>query len=334
MKNVFVTSNPHNGKVPSDFSNPRTEFAWAYYLNAEFIRWDRFEEIKGYDNVFCILPKQQVIRDTDGKASIPAEKDPQLAMFYKAVEQLKENNKHIIWIQEGPVWYFQNYSIEDQFWYLQMLPLFDMFLAHDEKSEMWFRGIAPPGIPVHILPSTMIMEGRKDPLPYEDRSGTLVGGNFAWWHGGLNSFLIAKVLEGQGPIEAPRMHTFYEKEGIIDGLNHLEYMALNDWLENFRKYKYAVHMMPVVGAGSFSLNAVYAGVPCIGSHDIPTQKELFPGLSFDPDNLYYAKEAMLALTDPEVWRHTVEQSWDLFLTSLYNPVNWTEYMKEILTEAK
>lgn len=329
MKNAFVTANPHKGKVPVDYNNPRTEFAWGYYLNADFHHWKDAGEVTGYDHVFCILPKQHVIRDTDGRPALPLKEPAQMQVFFSLIQKLKENNSRLIFIQEGPVWYFQNYDIEDQVGYIHCLNEFDMVLAHDSRSEMWYRGIMrDPGIPIHVLPSTMIMEGRPEPLPYEGRSGTLIGGNLAWWHGGFNSFEIARTTEEK--IEAPKMHTFTDKETWIEGLEHLPYMELRQWLSNFRKYKYAVHMMPVVGAGSFALNAVYAGVPCIGSHDIPTQKDLFPSLSFDPDNIYYAKQAMAALSDQTYWEGVVNQSWELFEGSLYHPENWVPYMHEIL----
>lgn len=330
MKRCMVTANPYEGFVRSDYENPRTEYAWAYYLKARLVPFNKFQDVKGYDQVFVILPKQNVVRDTDGRKFRNSQSD--LSSFLPALEYLKHENGHIILIQEGPVSYWQNYGIKDQAAYLHAMSLFDMFLAHDEKSALWFRGILQePGIPVEVIPSVMIWDNRPEPIPYSERQGTLIGGNFAEWHGGANSYLVAKVFEEENFI--PVMHTFDPEEQHIQDLKHLdEMLPLTKWLEMFRKKKYAVHMMPVVGAGSFSLNAVYSGVPCIGNRHIPTQADLFPTLSFDPNDLYHAKLFANELLDREYWEDCVNRSYELFLESKYEPSNWKVYMNNILSE--
>jgi len=46
--------------------------------------------------------------------------------------------------------------------------------------------------------------------------------------------------------------------------------------------------MPTVAAGTFNLNCAYWGIPCIGNKKVDTQRECFPLLSVDPEDVLSA----------------------------------------------
>ena len=68
MKICFVSQNGHSGKLPRDFPNCRTEFAWQLALNADHFPiqslLDNKDNISGYDVVIVILPKKLETIDT------------------------------------------------------------------------------------------------------------------------------------------------------------------------------------------------------------------------------------------------------------------------------
>jgi len=54
-------------------------------------------------------------------------------------------------------------------------------------------------------------------------------------------------------------------------------------------FKFAIHLMPTVAAGTFSLNCAYFGIPCIGNERVDTQRLCFPKLSVDVENIEKAR---------------------------------------------
>ena len=62
MNICFVSQNSHIGKLPRDFANCRTEFAWQITLNADhypidYILSKSSKDIPQYDLVIVLLPK-------------------------------------------------------------------------------------------------------------------------------------------------------------------------------------------------------------------------------------------------------------------------------------
>ena len=81
------------------------------------------------------------------------------------------------------------------------------------------------------------------------------------------------------------MHNKREYEDSLEDLNHLPYLNWLDWIKILATFKYAVHMMPTVAAGTFSLNCAYLGIPCIGNERLDTQRHCFPDLSVDVEDI-------------------------------------------------
>jgi hypothetical protein len=58
FKVAFLTEMGFTGKVPVTHPNMRTEFAWMYGSNADHFNIYSTSEVKDYDKVFIIFPKE------------------------------------------------------------------------------------------------------------------------------------------------------------------------------------------------------------------------------------------------------------------------------------
>ena len=188
-------------------------------------------------------------------------------------------------MQEGPSWYFQDYTMEQQVWYFNYLMSCDLVLAHNFIDMTYFRGLTKKDN-VYINPTLMITDEVKPTTKPEDRSGVIIGGNMCRWYGGFDSFMVAQEF-GEN-IFAPSMGRKIENEDKI-GINHLPYMTWIDWMNNLSKFKYAVHLMPTQAAGTFALNSAYHGIPCIGYKGLDTQEICHPNLTVKINDLNNAR---------------------------------------------
>ena len=75
------------------------------------------------------------------------------------------------------------------------------------------------------------------------------------------------------------------REGEDQLIHHLPRVQWIDWMKQLSSFKYAVHLMPTVAAGTFSLNCAYLGVPCIGNKLVDTQRLCHPELSVDVNDI-------------------------------------------------
>jgi hypothetical protein len=104
----------------------------------------------------------------------------------------------------------------------------------------------------------------------------------------------------------------------------------NEWMQELSKFKYAVHLMPTVAAGTFSLNCAYFGIPCIGNEKVDTQLICHPQLSVDIDDIKRARELAKRLRHDEDFYNqcskTARNNYKLF----YHKDNWLLYMNKVL----
>lgn len=143
-----------------------------------------------------------------------------------------------------------------------------------------------PNVEVRVIPTLMIETLLTDVIPnVEDK--VIIGGNFARWYGGFESYIVAS--EFGVPIWAQTSHATREHENQIENLNHLPRLMWNEWMIKLSKFKYGVHLMPTVAAGTFSLNCAYFGIPVIGNINVDTQKICHPSLSVDVDDVETAR---------------------------------------------
>jgi hypothetical protein len=296
MKSIFLTEMGFTGKILANHPNMRTEFSWIFALDADHAPITSFAQIKGYDWVFVIPPKGGTSLNSEGIELI--KKPNRFSKLYEVpfIQTLKANNGKVAFVQEGPVNYVNDFDVIDQFNFFNQLSECDALFAHNEIDKKWYQGLYH-GKPVHVMPTLLIEELIQHIAPAPEKKA-IIGGSFARWYGGFQSYLIASEFEC--PIYVPSMHCKRENEEQVPNLHHLPYLTWIDWMKALSTFSFGVHMMPTVAAGTFSLNCAYFGIPCIGNIDVDTQRICFPELSFRAENVVDARKAAVLLKDPEV----------------------------------
>ena len=286
MRIAFLTEMGFEGKVPYNHPNMRTEFAWMHALNADHFCIHNLTNVKEYDHVFVIFPKGRVYLDACGSQLIDDQNPVSDLLIKEPVERLKLTNKKVYVVQEGPHWWWNDYNMYDQVRFFNMMVACDGIFAHNEYDTKYYKGMFP-SVPVHVMPTLMIDSVVEDIQPIREEK-VIIGGNFARWYGGMESFTVAQRI--QVPIWGQTSHAMREGEDQL--VNHLPRVMWTDWMKQLGSFKYAVHLMPTIAAGTFSLNCAYLGIPCIGNEKVDTQRLCHPDLSVDVEDL--EKAAMLA----------------------------------------
>jgi len=273
MKIAFFTEAGFIGKTPRTNPNMRTEYAWYVGLNSDHYNIHSGNIDKEYDLGIVIIPK----------------KNPQFN-----VNRIKSQCKQIASMQEGPHWYWQDYPLEQQIWFYNILQEMDFLFVHNQIDKKYYEGLT--GKACHVMPSLMIEDSIKN-LPEIDRSGVMIGGNFCQWYGGFDSYITAQ--EFGTDIFVPSMGRKIEGEEGIPGLNHLPYMNWVEWIYELNKRKYAVHLMRTHAAGTFALNCAYLGIPCIGYKGLDTQEICHPETTVELGDITKAKQIAKKLRKDE-----------------------------------
>tara|TARA_R110000737_G_scaffold289029_1_gene295638 strand:- start:1917 stop:2831 length:915 start_codon:yes stop_codon:yes gene_type:complete len=268
MEIAFFTEGGYQGKVPRTHSNMRTELAWMCALNADHWNINQSPNQK-YDLGVIIIPKN----------------NPQFD-----INQLKQYCNKIAVMQEGPNWYWQDYSLPQQIWYFNTIQESDFMFVHNESDKKYYKGLT--GKECIVLPSLMI-ENSVSNLPQIKRKNIIIGGNFCSWYGGFDSYMIAQ--EANCPIHIPSMGRKIKGEEQMSNLNHLPYMNWVKWIKTLNNFKYGVHLMRTHAAGTFALNCAYLGIPCIGYEGLDTQEKCHPDLTVKLGDLASAKEKLILL---------------------------------------
>ena len=181
--------------------------------------------------------------------------------------------------------------------------------------------------PINVIPTLMIEELLSDIIPIK-QDKVIIGGNFAHWYGGFESYVVAGTLGI--PIWAQDSHAKREYESEVPNLNHLPRLIWVDWMKTLSEFKYAVHLMPTVAAGTFSLNCAYFSIPCIGNELLDTQRICHPELSVDVSDLKRANKLIYQLhTDKEFYNEcsrTAKENYHRY----YSEVVWKDNMNKKL----
>lgn len=304
MKKVaFISEMGWRGKVPDNHINARTEFAWINALEADHFNVYDFPNIKGYDWVMIIFPKGGVSLNSEG---IKLNDNPnRYSDLYsnEFVSVLKQNNGKVAYVQEGPTWYVNDFSLTDQFNFYNQLAECDVIFAHNEYDTKWYKGLYP-GKQVEVMPTLLIEELIKDIVPTPENK-IIVGGNFSRWYGGFQSYMVASQLSF--PIFVQTSHSSREGEDQIPNLRVLPRVFWFEWMRTLSSFRYAVHMMPTVAAGTFSLNCAYFGIPCIGNVKVDTQRLCFPETSVEAEDVEGARETIQGLFENPVFYQRVSE---------------------------
>ena len=132
------------------------------------------------------------------------------------------------------------------------------------------------------------------------------------------------------PIWAQTSHATRENEGMGGSLNHLPRMMWSEWMQHLSTFKYAVHMMPTVAAGTFALNCAYFGIPCIGNADVDTQLLCHPSLSVAVNDLEAARELAIQLRDDKDFYNQCSEIARANYEACFSQNVWTERIKKYL----
>ena len=297
MKIAFLTEMGFEGIIPPNHSNMRVEFAWMCALKANHFNIHEFNKVKGYDHVFLILPKGKLNLSADG-SKINEQLNPISSLLNSNITNiLKTQNKKIHYIQEGPSWWFNDYEIIDQFNFYNILSECDSIFAHNEYDTKFYKGLLP-NKQINVIPTLLIEELLKDIKPNPEEK-VFIRGNFARWYGGFQSYLVADEFKVKKWTQ--ESHAKRENEDQIPDLNHLPRLTWIEWMKTLSTFKYAVHLMPTIAAGTFSLNCAYFGIPCIGNEKVDTQRLCHPDLSVDVDNVEKARKLAKQLKEDKEW---------------------------------
>jgi len=264
MNTAFFSEMGFEGRVPRTHNNMRTEFAWMCALNADHYNYQSRPK-KNYDLGIVIIPK----------------KNPNFNL-----ENLKKYCNKVGVMQEGPHWFFQDYSLEKQIWYYNTLTSSDIIFTHNKKDKLYYQGLTNHK-DVRVLPSLMIEDSIGE-LKKVEREGVIIGGNFVNWYGGFDSYIVAS--EHYDDVVAPSMGR--KQPGEEQLLSHLPYLNWKDWIHKLNEFKIGVHLMRTHAAGTFALNCAYLGIPCIGYKGLDTQEICHPDLTVEIGDLQHAKELL------------------------------------------
>ena len=326
MKVAFLTEMGFEGNIPSNHPNMRTEFAWMYALNATHFNIHSFSNLKGYDHIFIIFPKGKTFLSADGSKILDGENPVSVLLRQDIVGQLKKNNGNVHYIQEGPHWFYTEYEVKDQIYFYNFLVNCDSIFTHNLTDVPYYKGLFP-NKEVRPIFTLMIEELIKDIVPTKENKA-IVGGNFARWYGGFESYIIADTFDCE--IWAQTSHVTRDEEGLVDGIKHFPRLWWNEWMQNLSTFKYAVHMMPTVAAGTFSLNCAYFGIPCIGNILVDTQVLCHPNLSVDVYDIQNARNLAKLLKDNQTYYDMCsEKAKDEYHTH-YSVDVWKNRMKNYL----
>jgi hypothetical protein len=328
MKIAFLTEMGFEGKIQANHSNMRTEFAWMHALDADHRYLHHYEEVSDYDHVFVIFPKGDVYLNSIGLKLSNNTNSVSKILFFDLISILKSKNKKVHFVQEGPHWLWNDYELYDQINYVNMIWSCDSIFCHNSFDMNYYEGMFP-GKEVNVIPSLMIEELLQDIKP-NPQDKTIIGGNFARWYGGFESYTVASNFDN--PIWVQDSHAKRHQEQMMENLNHLPRLQWIDWMKELSTFKYAVHLMPTVAAGTFSLNCAYFGIPCIGNTNVDTQWLCHPELSVDVSDIRYAKALALSLkNNPDFYNECSEMAKENYYTH-YSIKVFKQKMLEVLNE--
>ena len=299
MKIAFFTEGNWSGKVSRDNPNMRTEMAWMCALKADHYNIHGGQIHGEYDLAICIIPK----------------KNPQFN-----VDRIRKKCKNVASMQEGPHWYFQDYPLDQQVWFYNILQEMDFLFVHNISDAIYFRGLI--GKECKVMRSLMIEDSIKD-LPKGGDRGVMIGGNFCHWYGGFDSYIVAQEFEAD--ISVPSMGRRIEGEEQMENLNHLSYMDWSYWIAELSKRQYGVHLM-----STFALNCAYLGIPCIGYEGLDTQDICHPLTTVKVGDLEHAKELAHKLkTVPSFYKLCSETALKRYSIE-YKEEQWLERFKSMI----
>jgi len=274
MKVVFFSESQIEGKIPRDFPNARTEYGCMMALDSPHYNINNIPSEK-FDLGIVIIPKTNPNVD---------------------LNTYRECCDKVAVMQEGPHWYFQDYTIENQFKYYNTITDADWVYCHNESDVNYYLGLGCKD--VRVMRSLMITDGfNRREFGWSD--SIMIGGNFVSWYGGFDSYIVAREIGY--PMSAPSMGRKQDQEDAIEDIDYLPYMNWRDWLDTLGGFSIGVHLMRTHAAGTFAMNCGFHGTPCIGYKGLDTQEILHPLTTVEVGDLEGAKEVARKLRSQKFW---------------------------------
>ena len=301
-KIVFFSESEMFGKAPRDFEDARTEIAWGIMLDAEWFPIS-VKPDKKYDLGIVIIPKN----------------NPNVN-----IEWFRQYCDKVTVMQEGPHWYFQDYSVEKQIHYINTLRSADWVYCHNKSDRKYYTGLGCKD--VRVMRSMMIPEGLKSQEASMYKEGTLLGGNFVSWYGGMDSYLVAsEVNEKKYGVSMGRKKP---EEDLIDDIEYLPYMNWREWINHIGQYRVGVHLMRTHAAGTFSMNLSWHATPVIGYKGLDTQDLLHPQTTVEIGDLVKARQIMRRLTEDEDFYQECSEQTRRRFKKYYSEQSWLEHWRK------
>ena len=300
MKVVFFSESQVNGHVPRNFENARTEYAWMMALKAPHYNINNRPNEK-FDLGIVIIPKNNPNINLDS--------------FRTCCDKVAV-------MQEGPHWYFQDYTVDKQFHYYNTLVEADWVYCHNYSDIKYYKGLGCKD--VRVMRSLMIPEGLTPNT--KKGKGTIIGGNFVSWYGGMDSYLVASEVNEQK--YGVSMGRKQEQEDMIPDIKYLPYMTWREWINECSKYKVGIHMMRTHAAGTFSMNLAYHSTPCLGYGGLDTQDLLHPQTTVKLGDIRGAQRILKKLYDDKgFYKECSLQAKELYNT-YFEETQWLKHFKK------
>ena len=299
---VFFSESQIRGKVDRTFPNARNDIAWSIMMDADWCPYGEVQQ-KKYELGIVTIPKTKPNINFEG---------------------LKKYCDKIAVMQEGPHWYFQDYSVEEQFQFIENLRSADWVYCHNESDKPYYVGLGCKD--VRVMRTLMLPEGLDSKRYSSDKKGIILGGNFTSWYSGLDSYLIAHAVNE--PITNVSMGRKQEQEDMIPDIKYLPYMTWREWINECGKYKVGIHMMRTHAAGTFSLNLAYHGTPCLGYKGLDTQELLHPQTTVEVGDIIGAQKILKKLyEDKFFYNECSEQSNELY-NKYFEEEQWLKHFNK------
>ena len=310
---AFVSQMPYRGKISRTFPEMRIPSAFIAALDADHYNILDLDDTKRrYDHVIVEVAKGKELRDILYEVDL--------------ISQLRRLGNKIWWLQEGPVWVYQDMPMHHQIWHFNLLNDVDAILVQNSTDESYIQGLFP-NKEIDVLQSVMIEDTVKEAVNVTKEDKVMIGGNFCRWYGGFDSYIVAQYFDI--PMVIPSMGRRVEGEEQLSDLTHLPYMKWNEWIYELAKCKYAVHLMPTFAAGTFALNCGYLGIPCIGYADIDTQRTIHPYTSIKLGDLIGAVKLAQQLRSDEIfYENCVNIAKELYKT-FYSENAFLKYTEQL-----
>ena len=271
MSNIaFISELPFTGNVARNHPHMRTEFAQFCALKADhYCFYDYDPKLnKNYDNIILLVSKTDKLRNYlyTNKTNL--------------VSELKQYGKKIWFMQEATAQVYQQMPLHHQIYHYNLLQEVDAILTENTTDFNYFKGLVGNKKQIDTIPTLIIEDNFKHLLNTPKEEKAMIGGNCNAWYGGFDSYVTA--LQFDAPISVPKMRNVENEDQFINLLPHVTF---NEWMEILSSYKYAVHLMPNVTAGTFALNCVFLGIPCISYAQSDPQRLCQPELSIEKFDL-------------------------------------------------